>query len=169
MWANMLREDFSIVQHPVSTWTTFEPPKTSKCSLPKMEASRKREEMEHGLSHLPHTCQKLCEIAQLPKQKCKYTKHEITFWRMAVSFCIQVALNLGHFALQFLTRNQIKIELFSSSFKINDRFSIKIPCRSFFQRLFWLAWNVAETQFHSIFGLKPWIFDWVPPPKMNGA
>ena len=36
--------------YPLSTWTTFEPPKTSKCSLPKMELPEQKE-MERGLSH----------------------------------------------------------------------------------------------------------------------
>ena len=74
MWANMPLLDFL---YPLSTWTTFEPPKTSKSALmPKMEAWEKKK-----WSVDCHTClihaKNFTEIAMKIQGKTKKTFYKI--------------------------------------------------------------------------------------------
>ena len=55
MWANMLGSS----RLPLSTWTTFEPPKTSKCSHCQKWSYQQRRNGAWTVTLLPHTCQKL--------------------------------------------------------------------------------------------------------------
>ena len=67
MWANMLGSS----RLPLSTWTTFEPPKTSKCSHCQKWSYQQRRNGAWTVTLLPHTCQKLYSNCHENSRKTK--------------------------------------------------------------------------------------------------